>query len=256
MQSIPQHVAIIMDGNGRWASRRGLPRTAGHRRGAKAVRRIVEFAAQHQVRELTLFAFSSDNWQRPLGETTVLMALLQQYLCQEIRTCLEQGIALEVIGRRDRLGRSLGEAIDRCEGATAAGERMRLRIAVDYSSRQSIAHLMMQCAASPSARQVLPSSPPHRRHRLSDQLASVVHAKRPIGDVDLLIRSGGERRLSDFLLLECAYAELYFTDVLWPDFTAQNFATALDAFGLRNRRFGGLSEASVTGQDPQVRHAR
>lgn len=222
------------------------------------MRRIVECAVERQVAELTLFAFSSDNWQRPLGETTVLMALFQEYLRQEVRTCLEQGIALEVIGRRDRLGRALRGAIDAAEAATAEGDRMRLRIAVDYSSRESVERLASGGAVAnrPSIPGRPPSEKSHDASHLRDRLAALVHARQPISDVDLLIRSGGERRLSDFLLLECAYAELHFTDVLWPDFTAQDFADAIEAFALRNRRFGRLGDAPATAKASRVHRAR
>ena len=254
MKDKPRHVAIIMDGNGRWATQRGLPRARGHQRGAKAVRRVVEFAVEQSLSELSLFAFSSDNWQRPLSETTLLMALLERYLRRELRTCLDLGIVLNVVGRRDRLSRALRDAIHSAERATAGGNRMLLRIAVDYSSRWGLA----QTAKGPSEESAsVALHPRHGTHTMSadqdlrDRLAQLLHAGSPISDVDLLIRSGGERRLSDFLLLECAYAELHFTDVLWPDFGVHDFEAALDEFSGRHRRFGTLDEAGLLKPSPE-----
>jgi undecaprenyl diphosphate synthase len=254
----PRHVAIIMDGNGRWAGERGLPRAAGHRRGVGAVRRVVEHAAARGVPQLTLFAFSSDNWQRPPTESSVLMGLFEQYLRQELRTCLDNDIVLNVVGRRDRLGVSLRQAIARAERATAHGRGMLLRLAVDYSARWSLATAAQrrsECSRTPGAHPTrgtvvgvsgtapahadLPSSGDSVEH-LRARLAPLMHAARPVPDVDLLIRSGGERRLSDFLLLECAYAEIHFTDVLWPDFDAQHLDLALTSYARRERRFGAL----------------
>jgi len=198
-----------MDGNGRWAARRGLPRAAGHRAGADAVRRVVEAAPDQGVAALTLFAFSADNWKRPASEVAALMRLFARHLHTETPRLVENGVRLEVVGRRDRLPAPLVTAIRAAERATAAGTRLRLRLAVDYSARAAIAD-----------RHILP-------------------------DVDLLIRTGGEQRLSDFLLWECAYAELYFSEIMWPDFTVADLADALRAFHARQRRFGGLPEAAA-----------
>ena len=203
-QSTSLHVAIVMDGNGRWATRRGLPRAAGHRAGAEAVRRVVKIAPGCGIGALTLYAFSSDNWTRPSPEVSMLMRLFARYLRSETAELATQGIKLTIIGRRDRLPASLVAAIRGAEAATAAGTRLDLRIAIDYSARAAI-----------RAGEVLP-------------------------DVDLLIRTGGEQRLSDFLLWECAYAELWFTDRMWPDFGATQLAAALHEFHSRDRRFGGL----------------
>src|SRR5256885_355781 len=189
-----------MRGNGRWAARRGLPRAAGHRAGADAVRRIVEAAPDQGVAALTLFAFSADNWKRPASEVAALMRLFARHLHTETPRLLENGVRLDVVGRRDRLPAPLVTAIRDAERATARGTRLRLRLAVDYSARAAIAD-----------RRILP-------------------------DVDLLIRTGGEQRLSDFLLWECAYAELYFTEIMWPDFAAADLADALRAFHARQRR--------------------
>jgi len=212
------HAAIIMDGNGRWASRRGLPRMAGHRAGAEALRRTVEAAPQYGIGTLTVYAFSSDNWKRPREEVNALMRLLLTYLRREQRRCLENGVRVSVIGRRDRLPRLLLPAIEECEAATAHGQRLHLRLAVDYSSRDAI----LAAAATPGAA--------NSREAFSEALAAC--------DVDLLIRTGGEQRLSDFLLWECAYAELVFAACLWPDFRTADLETAVTDFHSRDRRFG------------------
>jgi undecaprenyl diphosphate synthase len=226
------HVGVIMDGNGRWAIRRGLPRAAGHRAGAEAVRRMVEAAADQGVSVLTAYAFSEDNWQRPPAEVDGLMRLFGHFLRRETAACLENGVRLNVIGRRDRLDRSLSLAIARAELATAGCTRILLRLAVDYSSRSAI-----QRAAE--------AGPAGTRDEFARHLSRAVHSVAGVGDVDLLIRTGAERRLSDFLLWESAYAELYFSDLMWPDFRAADLALALEHFHTRERRFGrlGLSAA-------------
>lgn len=201
------HVAIVMDGNGRWATRRGLQRVAGHQVGTEAVRRVVEAAPALRIGALTLFAFSMDNWKRPAMEVNALMRLFARHLRTETPRCIANGVSLRIIGRRDRLPGPLVEAIEVAEGATASGTRLELRLAVDYSSRHAI-----------ETGHLLP-------------------------DVDLLIRTGGEQRLSDFLLWESAYAELYFTTTMWPDFGAADLSAAVTWFHARDRRFGGLSEA-------------
>jgi len=226
-----RHVAIIMDGNGRWATRRGLPRVAGHRAGATAVRRIVEAAPDLGIRVLTLFAFSADNWKRPPAEVGALMRLLRVKIESQARRCIESGMRLSVIGRRDRLPRGIVHAIDHIERATDAGRRLHVRIALDYSAREAIAAAALRWAAAAS--------------RAPDGLARMIADA--AGDVDLLVRTGGEQRLSDFLLWECAYAELYFTARMWPDFTAHDLAAAVSAFGRRERRFGMLPDAHAGG---------
>ena len=195
-----------MDGNGRWAQARGLPRSAGHRAGAVAVRRTIEAAPSLGITALTLYAFSADNWQRPRAEVQALLRLLRRYLRDETGRCVEQGVRLEVIGRRDRLPPALCAAIADAERITSGGCTLELRLAIDYSAREAIAR-----------------------------------GETPLLDVDLLIRTGGELRLSDFLLRECAYAELYFTPCAWPDFDAAALAAAVAEFGRRQRRFGGLT---------------
>jgi undecaprenyl diphosphate synthase len=228
------HTAIIMDGNGRWAQQRGLPRTAGHRAGAKAVRRVVEAATQSTVDILTLYAFSADNWARPTAEVASLMRLLKRYLVSETARCLDNGVRLSVIGRRDRLSADLVRTIENTERITRGGKNLHLRLAIDYSARAAIA--AAASVAEPGC------TPQQFAHSLAAALHSDVTAP-----VDLLIRTGGECRLSDFMLFECAYAELVFVDKYWPDFDAAALAAALGEFAHRDRRFGGLSKATPAG---------
>jgi len=235
MQSALQpglHVGIIMDGNGRWATGRGLPRALGHKAGVAAIRRVVEAAPGQGIGTLTLYAFSSDNWRRPEDEVTALMGLLRLYLREEAERLARAGVRLTVIGRRDRLPEGIAEAIGRAEARTAAGSGLHLRIAIDYSARAAI----LAAAASLAAdlRNGVPAAAEFGR-RVSGG---------PVPDVDLVIRTSGEQRLSDFLLWESAYAELHFTPVHWPDFGADDLATALRAFAGRERRFGGLASAA------------
>jgi undecaprenyl diphosphate synthase len=215
-----------MDGNGRWATERGMPRPAGHRAGAAVVRTIVEAAARSGVDVLTLYAFSSDNWGRPRTEVAALMRLLRRHLVSEAPRSIANGIRVNVIGRRDRLEPRLLAAIESIERATAPGRRMLLRIAVDYSARRAI---LDAAKASGSLRALT---------CFERRLARATHSAAAAGDVDLMIRTGGERRLSDFLLWECAYAELVFSDTYWPDFTEQEFRAALAEFARRDRRYG------------------
>ncbi len=215
-----------MDGNGRWAEERGWPREAGHRSGADAVRRTVEAAPKMGVRTLTLYAFSSDNWKRPAREVATLMRLFRRYLTRETGRCVENGIRLSVIGRRDRLPALLVPLIEQAERETARGANLHLRLAVDYSSRDMILR-----AASRATRS---------RSLTRDDFARLLNESAPAPDVDLLIRSGGEQRLSDFLLWECAYAELHFTPRMWPDFAAADLEAALNDYRRRQRRFGAL----------------
>jgi len=218
---IPGHVAIIMDGNGRWASARALPRFEGHREGAKAVRRAAEAAIRLGIQTLTLYAFSSDNWKRPKAEVSALLLLFRHYLLTEIEECRRQGIRLSVIGRRDRLPGDLIPLIESAEGETAPGSRLHLRLAVDYSSRDAILNAA-------------------RNARTREEFTAVLGP-----DVDLLIRTAGEQRLSDFLLWECAYAEMVFLPLPWPDFGEQSLRAALAAYGRRVRKFGALPEATA-----------
>jgi undecaprenyl diphosphate synthase len=224
------HVAVIMDGNGRWATRRGLPRSAGHRAGVQTVRRVVEAAPTVGIATLTLFAFSSDNWRRPPQEVGALMALLRHYLRAELAQLVENNVRLTVIGRRDRLPEGLAEEITQAELASSKGSRLHVRVAIDYSSRDAIA-----AAAARWRPDHLPSREDFDRCLAGPDAA--------LGnDVDLLVRTGGEKRLSDFLLWESAYAELCFVDTLWPDFDAEGLNACVAEFWHRDRRFGGLSQ--------------
>jgi len=227
-------VALIMDGNGRWAERRGLPRIAGHREGARSVRRVVEAAPELGIGTLTLYAFSSDNWQRPASEVASLMELFGRYLRGQRARCVRHGVRVSVIGRRDRLDPALVREIRIVEHATRDGCRLHLRIAVDYSARHAIL-----CAAARLRR-----STPLTESRFSRLLNRIVHSTPAASDVDLLVRTSGEKRLSDFLLWESAYAELVFTDRLWPDFDERDLACAVAEYRRRDRRFGGLAEAA------------
>jgi len=226
------HVGIIMDGNGRWATARGRARTAGHREGAHAVRRIVEAAPGAGIGVLTLFAFSADNWRRPSTEVHALMRLFREYLRAERARCVRNGVRLEVIGRRDRLGAGLRRAVEAAESATAAGTTLLLRIALDYSARDAILR----------AAQCLQDGTVPTRTAFTRLLAIVDHGT-PVPELDLLIRTGGERRLSDFQLWEAAYAELFFTGTMWPDFGAAELAAAVRDFASRERRFGAVPAA-------------
>ena len=228
------HVAIIMDGNGRWATARGLPRTAGHHAGLKTARQIVEAGARSGIGTLTLYAFSADNWHRPRREVGALMALFRRALITEGKRCLDNGVRLTILGRRDRLPPTLVEAIRQVECATAAGRRMHLRVAIDYSARDAIVRAAERIAAGEA---------PVTREAFASLLAEVDHDPCTPRDVDLLVRTGGEQRLSDYLLWECAYAELLFSGKLWPDFTENDFVSALQEFEGRERRFGRVSVA-------------
>jgi len=229
------HVAIIMDGNGRWATARGRRREWGHRRGAEAVRRVVEAAPGLGIQTLTLYAFSSDNWQRPEREVRLLMRLFLRYLRKESPSLVRNGVRLRVVGRRDRLAPDLVAAIERAERETAGGRRLTLRLAVDYSSRQMLLEAVRRAALVPLGDLA--------RTDVSALLGEAMHSEGPSPDVDLLIRTGGERRLSDFLLWECAYAELLFTPVMWPDYDGTQLAAALSDFRARDRRFGRVAKA-------------
>jgi undecaprenyl diphosphate synthase len=221
------HLALIMDGNGRWATAHGLSRSAGHEAGLRTARKIVEAAVREGVGTLTLYAFSADNWKRPGAEVTALMRLFRRALLGEAKRCLENGIRLTILGRRDRLPSSLRRTVEEVESVTSAGSRMHLRVAVDYSARDA----MLRAAAAVRGDAVT-------REGFSELLARVDHDRLPAREVDLVVRTGGEQRLSDFLLWECAYAELLFVKKMWPEFTADDLAEALEDFRGRNRRFG------------------
>jgi len=220
------HVGIIMDGNGRWATRRGLSRVRGHEAGVETIRRIVEAAPKQGIGTLTLYAFSTDNWRRPKAEVAALMTLLRFYLANEVQSLVKNGVRLTVIGRRDRLPDGIANAIKRAEDSTAEGTTLHLRIAVDYSARDAILNAAAKAAALTSLTR--------------EAFSQLVTGEAGLRDVDLIIRTSGEKRLSDFLLWEGAYAELHFTDRMWPEFDAGDLAAALASFQGRERRFGGL----------------
>jgi undecaprenyl diphosphate synthase len=234
MAGKPQHVAIIMDGNGRWARSRGLPRPAGHRASLKVVRRVVEECAQRKIRYLTLFAFSSENWLRPPDEVGMLMKLFLDSLVREIANLHENRVRVRFIGDRDALGSELARSMADAESLTAANPGLGLSIAVAYGGRWDIAHACRSLATEVAAGTLAPAD--ITETRLAARLALA-----GLPDPDLLIRTGGERRVSNFLLWNLAYAELYFTDVLWPEFSRADLEAALEFFAQRERRFGKTS---------------
>lgn len=217
-----------MDGNGRWAEARGLPRVRGHAAGAEAVRATVTCAAQIGLPWLTLYAFSAENWRRPRSEVDALMQLFRRYLASEARKCAEQGIRLRVVGRRDRLPAGLVDQIARAEQATAQGGELNLRIAVDYSARDAVIQAAERRGEGQS---------------FEDALAAATHADPRTPPIDLLIRTGGELRLSDQMAWEAAYAELLFLEKMWPDFDDHDLAAACNELCRRSRRFGALPKA-------------
>jgi len=230
----PLHVAIICDGNGRWATSRMLPRSAGHRAGANAARDVIRCTPKLGIHTLTLFALSSANWRRPLAEVNAILEILREYLLAETQHCLNEGIRLNIIGRRDRISPALRETIADAEALTSKGKALHLRLAIDYSAR----HSLFQAASKfYKATDLSPES-------FSSVLSEVQRGGST--DVDLLIRTGGERRLSDFLLWECAFAEFVFMDKRWPDFTPQDLREAVAEFGRRERTQGALPRECVS----------
>jgi len=229
----PLHVAIVLDGNGRWAEQRGLPRTAGHAAGVRRVRPVVSAAPALGIGTLTMFAFSADNWKRPDAEVQALLGLLDRAVRQQLAACLRDGVRLTFPGRRDRLPADLVATLDDAERRTALGLRLRLRIAIDYSARDTI----VAAAAWPGAA--------YNRDAFLAALARAGHEADPAPEVDLLIRTGGEHRLSDFLLYECAYAELEFLDLPWPEFRPRDLAACVEAYARRERRFGAVLPKAV-----------
>lgn len=224
------HVGIIMDGNGRWARQQGKPRWRGHLAGVETVRRVVKAAPDLGITTLTLYAFSADNWKRPRGEVGRLFWLMRQYCAQERKELTATGVKTTAIGRRDRIPGSALRQLEQLEQSTASGRRLHMRLAIDYSSQVEIARAAQALAAEGGE---------ITRERLDGLLCNGSRA------VDLMIRTAGEQRLSDFLLWESAYAELYYTDVLWPDFAGADLATAVSAYNRRERRFGGLLASTV-----------
>lgn len=233
------HVAIIMDGSGRWARSRDWTRSAGHLAGVRVVRRVVDQAPELGVGTLTLHCFSADNWNRPAEEVAMLLGIFEEYLRNENAHWQSQGVRVSVIGRRNRVPESLRDAIAGAEAATKSCRRTHLRLAIDYSSRDAILSAATQLKM---VRDLAEFAFPR----------ALAFPDGAVPDVDLLIRTGGEQRLSDFMLWECAYAELYFTPVLWPDFSAKDFAAAIEDFRARDRRYGRIEDGVVT---PNVIHA-
>jgi len=227
----PTHIAVIMDGNGRWAESRGLPRIAGHKRGAEAVRRTLKAAAQMGVSYLTLFGFSSENWNRPEGEVGELMGLLRLYLQSEIDALNDNGVRLRVIGNRSRFEPEIVSLIDRAEADTAGNSRITLVLALSYGGRQEIVQAARHLARQAAAGAVDPDE-------IDEATFAGFLETAGIPDPDLLIRTSGEQRISNFLLWQLAYTELVFTDVLWPDFCETELAAAIDTFNRRERRYG------------------
>ena len=225
------HVAIISDGNGRWASSKGLPRSAGHRAGAETARRIIQAAPRLGIHTLTIFALSSANWKRPAAEVNGILRLLHEYLLAETTQCVQEGVRLSIIGRRDRIPATMRQAITDSEAATVGGTRLHLRLAVDYSAREAIFH-----AACKFYKVTELSS-----NAFSSVLSEVLRGGST--EVDLLIRTGGEQRLSDFLLWECAFAEFVFLEKRWPDFTVADLENAVREFNSRERTRGALPDA-------------
>ncbi|MBY6211113.1 polyprenyl diphosphate synthase [Microbulbifer agarilyticus] len=241
MQAGPRHVAIIMDGNGRWAARRGLSPSAGHKAGVERIRDLIEACKERQIEVLTLFAFSSENWQRPPKEVELLMTLFHSYLRREARRMQEQGVQLRVIGRRDRFSPRVQRAIVEAENLTRDGENGTLVIAADYGGQWDIAQAARTLAEEVARGERTPDS--------IDEASLGAHILlSDLPAVDLVIRSSGEQRISNFILWQAAYSEFYFTDTLWPDFDVEALDLALDAFRQRDRRYGGRSEDGLEAQ--------
>jgi undecaprenyl diphosphate synthase len=240
MNSI-QHVAIIMDGNGRWAEQRGLPRWKGHEMGAHSVRRVLEEACRQEIPFLTLFAFSSENWKRPSKEVQILFRLFLRYLVSERSSLLKNGIRLEALGRRDRLPLPVREALSAVEDATRHCRCLHLRLAVDYGSRHEILDAVRWLACQVAQRGLKPEE-------ITEEQFSSALCKSSVPDPDLIIRTAGEQRLSNFLLWQAAYSEFYFCPKLWPDFREKDFAEALADYRSRTRKFGALDCATGTGR--------
>lgn len=232
-KDIPEHVAIIMDGNGRWARKRGLPRSAGHREGAAALRRVVRYCNQSGIRYLTVYAFSTENWKRPVEEVSFLMSLLLDYLKNAEKELGGNDIRIRVIGKEENLSKEILEEIMRVEAVTAKNSGMVLCIALNYGGRDDILQAVREIGRLCAADRLLPSS-------VDEELFSSFLYTKDIPDPDILIRPSGEMRHSNFLLWQCAFTEFWYTDVLWPDFGKRHLMEAIKSYSERNRRFGGL----------------
>jgi len=229
----PRHVAIIMDGNGRWAARRGLPRSAGHKAGVDALRRAVKAAADFGIEYLTIYSFSSENWSRPAAEVSFLLDLLRRFIRQDVAELHRSGVKITIVGSRTDLEPGIACLLDDAERLTRENSKLNLVVAFNYGSRQEIARALSAIARKVESGEILAAD-------ISPEMISLNLDTAGIPDPDLLIRTGGEQRISNFLLWQCAYTEFVFVDDFWPDFTHEIFARALDEFRLRDRRFGGI----------------
>lgn len=241
-QTPPQHVAIIMDGNGRWASARGLPRTVGHRQGSETVKKIVRAAAELEIPYLTLFGFSSENWSRPEDEVQELMRLLRMYLRAETAELHRNNIKLNVIGNRAQLNDEIRELIENAETLTKDNDKITVTIALNYGGRNDIMDAASRWAMYCKDNDIEPD------FDAAEEFFPSFLSTADLPDPDILIRTSGEQRISNFLLWQCAYAEFVFTDVLWPDFSKQDLALAIKDFGQRDRRFGGIKKKLSRGE--------
>jgi undecaprenyl diphosphate synthase len=231
--AVPRHVAIIMDGNGRWAARRGLPRSSGHKAGVDALRRAVKAAADFGIEYLTIYSFSSENWSRPAAEVSFLLDLLRRFISHDVAELHRSGVKITVVGSRTDLEPGMVCLLDDAERLTRENSKLNLVVAFNYGSRQEIARAMSAIAQKVESGEIAASD-------ISPDLISRNLDTAGIPDPDLLIRTGGEQRISNFLLWQCAYTEFVFVDDFWPDFTREIFAMALDEYRLRERRFGGI----------------
>lgn len=236
--SVPQHVAIIMDGNGRWAQQRGRPRTFGHSKGVEAVRRVVEAAGDMGVHTLTLFSFSTENWNRPAEEVGALFELMKRYVAADLKSLKNRGVRIRIIGRRDDLRADLAEIVGQAETETAGNTDFNLNIAFNYGGRDEILRAAQNLARAVQDGDLSAEEIDERRFSGALDTAG-------LPDVDLMIRTSGEQRISNFLLWQAAYAEFHFTDVLWPDFGEAELAKALQAYQSRDRRYGGVDAGAA-----------
>ena len=235
-KKIPQHVAIILDGNGRWAKAKGLPRNYGHKQGAKAVEDILVVARDMGIKYLTVYAFSTENWNRPETEVSALMMILRTYLKSSIKKSMKNNVRCQVIGERSRLSDDINAAINELETATAGNTGLTFTIAINYGSRDEIVRAVRKVADKCKAGEI-------SAEEITEDLINQNLDTANLPDPDLLIRTCGEQRLSNFLLWQCAYTEFYYTDVAWPDFDEAQLQMAVDAYGNRNRKYGGLNDA-------------
>ena len=233
---VPGHVAIVMDGNGRWATSRGLSRTEGHRKGAEAARQVVETAKEMGIAYLTLFAFSSENWNRPADEVSELMNLLRYYLKKETAELHKSGARILIIGDRDRLPKDIVKLIENAETLTHANQKITVVLALSYGGRQDILYAAKELARQAKAGEI-------DLDKVDENVFSKFLMTKGIPDPDLMIRTSGESRISNFLMWQLAYAELYFTETLWPDFSKQEMEKAVAFYSSRDRRYGGISQA-------------